>query len=445
VSENCRYNGGFRVGCPPVSYFATLRTIGRLTQKQVINAKPPEGRRAVLIADGGGVYLQCSLSADDSVRRSWVFRYEMDGQRHELGLGPLHTIGLREARERARDLRRQILDRIDPLEARRAGERERLAQRAAQAKAVTFKECAEMYLKVHSEKWRNARHRAQWAATLSSYVYPAFGSLAVGDVDVGHVVRALEPIWRRVPETARRTRGRIEMVLAYATAAKFRHGDNPANWDVLQHLLGGKKTVEHHAALAFAEAPVFFAKLQESESVSCRALAFTILTAARTGEVLGAKWDEIDIEAAIWTVPAARMKSSREHRIPLSDGAVGILKALPRHGAYVFHAPGRHGKPLDDKAMLDVLYRLRPGVTVHGFRSSFRDWAAERTNYPNHVVEMALAHSIGSAVEKSYRRGDLLEKRRQLMAGWDRFLTTPIPAEGGDVVSYVSAGRASKR
>jgi integrase len=401
------------------------RTIGRLTHKQIINAKPPEGRPAVLLADGGNLLLQCTRAGDGSVRRSWVFRYEMDGKRHELGLGPLHSRSLGEARDRARSLRQQMLDGIDPLDARRAAKRERLAQRAAQAKAVTFRECGEMYLKVHSDKWRNARHRAQWAATLSSYAYPVLGDLAVADIEVGHVQRALEPIWQRIPETARRTRGRIELVLAYATAAKFRDGPNAASWDVLRHLLGGRKVVEHHSAMAFAEVPAFVAELRDKDSATCRALQFTILTAARTGEVLGAQWAEIDLKAKVWTVPATRMKSGREHRVPLNDSAVAILKALPRHGTYVFHAPGRHGKPLHDKAMLDVVYQMRPGTSVHGLRSSFRDWSAERTAFPREVCEMALAHTVGDKVEAAYRRGDLFEKRQQLMAAWDKFLANP--------------------
>jgi integrase len=419
------------------------RTIGRLTQKEVVNAKPPPGRSAVLLADGGNLYLQCTLAADGSVRRSWVFRYETDGKRHELGLGPLHSRPLRQARNRALDLRQQILDQTDPLETRRAAKRERLAQRAAQVKAVTFKECAEMYLKVHSDKWRNARHRAQWAATLSSYVYPTLGDLAVADIDVGHVQRALEKIWTRIPETARRTRSRVELVMDYATAAKFRSGDNPASWSVLRHLLGGKKQVAHHPALPFAEAPNFFAELQSKDSATCKALAIAILTATRTGQVLGAQWDEIDLQARVWTVPAVRMKSGREHRIPLSDSALAILKALPRHGAYVFHAHGRHGKPLHDKAMLDVVYEMRPGTSVHGFRSTFRDWAAERTAFPHEVCEMALAHAVGNKTEAAYRRGDLFEKRRKLMCAWDTYLSKPIPAEGGNVVNYASAARAS--
>jgi integrase len=300
-----------------------------------------------------------------------------------------------------------------------------------------------MYLRTHSSKWRNARHASQWTDTLNTYVYPALGELDVSHIDTGHVQRTLEPIWQRIPETARRVRGRIEMILTYATAAKFRSGDNPASWDILQHLLGGKKTVEHHAALAYAEAPAFFAKLQESESVSCRALAFTILTAARAGEVLGAKWDEIDLQAKVWTVPPARTKAHRGHRVPLAESAIAILRALPQNGAHVFYAPGKHGKPLDDKAMLDVLYRLRPGVTVHGFRSSFRDWCAERTNYPREVCEMALAHAVGNKVEAAYRRGDLFEKRRQLMAAWSRYLTTPLPADAS--VTPIRAAQERER
>jgi integrase len=399
------------------------RTVGKLTQKQVVNAKPPEGR-PVMLADGGNLYLQCTLGADGSVRRSWVFRYELDGCRHELGLGPLHSRSLREARDRARELRLQILDGIDPLDARRAAKREQLAQRAAQAKAATFEECAAMFLKVHSDKWRSDTHRAQWASSLKAYAFPVLGGLAVADIEVGHVQKALGLIWRRVPETARRTRGRIEMVLDYATAARLRHGDNPASWKVLKHLLGGKKQVEHLAALPFIELPTFYAELRKDESIPCQALRFAILTASRTGEVLGAEWSEIDLAAKMWIVPAARMKGGREHRVPLNNTAVAILKALPRRGPYVFSI-GLHGERLADKALRRELSRLRPGVTTHGFRSSFRDWAAERTNYPNFVVEMALAHSIGGAVEKAYRRGDLLEKRRKLMEQWEQFLANP--------------------
>jgi integrase len=419
------------------------RTIGRLTQKQVANAKPPKGRPAVLLADGANLYLQCTLGADDSVRRSWLFRYEMDGKRHELGLGPLHSRSLREARDRARDLRLLILDGTDPLEARRAAKRERLAQGAAQAKVVTFKECAEMYLRVHSNKWRNARHAAQWTSTLSSYAFPVLGNLAVADIDVAHVQRALEPLWGKIPETGRRLRGRIEAILTFATAAKLRSGDNPASWNILQHLLGGKKQVEHLVALPFTEAPAFFAELKKDESIPARALQFVVLTASRTSEALGATWEEIDLPAKMWVIPAARTKGGKEHRVPLTDSAITLLKALPRRGPHVFSA-GLHGERLGDKALRRMLSRMRSGATTttpHGLRSTFRDWAAERTNYPNHVVEMALAHSIGGAVEKAYRRGDLLEKRRRLMEDWGRFLASPIPAEGADILQLAARQR----
>jgi integrase len=405
-----------------------MGTVHKLRERQVRNARPLPGRRSILLGDGANLYLQATVGSDGSINRSWVFRYEFRQERHDLGLGPLHTIGLAEAREEAKRLRQQILARIDPLDARHKLEREHLRAKAERAKATTFKECAAAYLKVHADKWRNARHRAQWSATLESYVYPAIGDLAVADIAKEHVRRALEPIWQRIPETARRVRGRIESVLQYATAAELRSGDNPASWNILKHLLGGKTTASHHAAMPFADAPAFVDKLRQYDSATCRALLFTILTAARTGEVLGAQWPEIDLKARVWTVPAARMKSSREHRVPLSDSAVAILKAIPRHdGGFVFHAPGRN-KKLEDRSMREVLNRMRPGATVHGFRSSFRDWCAETTAFPNHVVEMALAHAVGDKVEAAYRRGDLFEKRRRLMAAWDGFLSKPIPA-----------------
>jgi integrase len=405
-----------------------MANIHRLSERQCRNARLEPGQKKKLLADGGNLYLEVTLSADGSFNKSWLFRYQLDGKRHELGLGPLRSRSPRQARDRACDLRLQILDGIDPLEARREAERERLRARAAREKVVTFRECAKMYLRTHSSKWRNARHAAQWTDTLKNYVYPTLGDLDVSHIDTGHVQRALEPIWQRIPETARRTRGRIEMILTYATAAKFRSGDNPASWDILQHLLGGKKTVEHHRARPYAEVPPFFAKLRENESARCRALQFTILTAARTGEVLGAKWSEIDLAAMTWTVPADRMKSGREHRVPLSDSAVALLQALPHRDGYVFHAPGRHGQPLNNKAMLGLLNEMRAGSSAHGFRSSFSDWAHERSAFSNHVIELSLAHSIGNAVEAAYRRGDLFEKRRQLMAAWAQYLTTPLPA-----------------
>jgi integrase len=396
-----------------------MANIHRLSERQIRAAQP-----GPLLADGANLFLQVTLGAH-GINKSWVFKYELDGERHELGLGSLASRSLREARGKARELRQLILDGGDPLEARREAKRERLKAKAAQRKAVTFKECAEMCIRVRSSKWRSAVHGQQWETTLKDYAYPTLGNLAVADIDTGHVQRALEPIWTRIPTTARRLRGRIETVLTYATAAKFRSGDNPAGWGILQHLLGGKTASEHLAALPIVEAPALFRELQERKPMPCRALAFTILTAARSGEVLGATWDEIDLRAGVWVVPAARMKGGREHRVPLSDPAVALLNDLPRHGAFVF--ADRSGKMLNNKVLRTALQRLRPGITVHGCRSTFSDWAHERTTFSNHVIELSLAHSVGNAVEQAYRRGDMFEKRRKLMQAWGAFLTKIIP------------------
>jgi integrase len=389
------------------------RPVGRLTPKQVQHAKPKDDRAARLLADGGNLFLQCTRSKDGAVSRSWVFRYELDGRRREMGLGPLHTIGLSEAREKARSLRQQLIDDIDPLDAKRRAKTARLAE---QAKTVTFKDCAEMYLKAHRDSWKNSKHRAQWTSTLETYVYPIMGDLAVSDIGTNLVIKAVEPIWGTIPETASRVRGRIEAVLGYATVRQFRAGDNPARWrGHLAEVLSGRSEVEHHAALPFADMPAFMEELRGRPSISARALEFTILTAVRTSETIGAKWYEIDLKARIWVVPAARTKAAREHKIPLSDRAVAILKEL-RHGDHVFAGDGN--RSLSNMAMLELLRGMRPGLTVHGFRSTFRDWAAETTSFPNHVVEKALAHAVADKVEAAYRRGDLFLKRRRLMDAW---------------------------
>jgi integrase len=400
------------------------RTVGRLTPKQVQHAKPKNDRRVALLADGGNLYLQCTRGKDDAVSRSWVFRYELDGARREMGLGPLHTLGLSDARDKAKSLRQQLLDAIDPLEAKRQAKMARLAE---QAKTVTFKNCAEMYLKSHQDEWKNAKHRAQWTSTLETYVYPIMGDLSVSDIDTNLVIKIVEPIWKRIPETASRVRGRIEAVLGYATVRAFRTGDNPARWrGHLAEVLCGRSEVEHHAALPYAEMPAFMAKLHDRQSTSGRALEFTILTAVRTSEAVGATWSEIDIKAKTWTIPASRMKAGKEHKVPLSDRVIAILKGLPRHGDQVF--AGADNRPLSNMAMLQLLRGMRPGLTVHGFRSAFRDWSAEMTSYPNHVVEKALAHAVADKVEAAYRRGDLFEKRRKLMAAWSEYCAKPLPA-----------------
>ena len=423
-----------------------MRKIERLTEKQVRNAKPDAGKFVKRLSDGGSLYLQATVS-NDGVNRNWVFRYELDGARHDMGIGPLHTVGLAEARRKAKELRQQIvLDGIDPLQAKNeeAAERRAKAQaaRAVEAKAQTFKDCAERYLAVHGGRWKNAKHAWQWRQSLEAHAYPIIGDLNVADVDEGHLVRVLQPIWRKIPETARRLRGRIEAVLGYATVSKFRTGDNPARWrNHLQTLLGGtRKVVEHHAAMPFVEAPAFMAELRGRKSLSASALEFAILTAARTGEVIGARWSEIDLKHKTWIVPAERMKAKREHRVPLCDRAVEILKGMDHRGDVVFGSAVT-GKPLSNMAMLELMRGLRPGsgFTVHGFRSGFRDWASERTNFPREVCEAALAHTISDKVEAAYRRGDLFEKRRKLMEAWAGFLAKPVATEGGKVVNIKRA------
>jgi integrase len=393
--------------------------------------------------------LQVTRSRTGGINRNWVFRFQFDGSRdpetgrvtgrHDLGIGPLHTISLAEARETALGYRKQIKAGINPLDAKIADKADRKLQaqaaRAERARALTFKDCADRYISVRGAKWTNAKHAAQWRATLRQHAYPIIGDLNVADIDEAHLVQVLAPLYKTIPETARRLRGRIESVLGFATVSKFRHGDNPARWKHhLQILLdGAAKTVEHHAALPFVESPGFMAELRQQQSTVASALEFLILTAARTGEITGAKWSEIDIKNRAWTIPAERMKSGREHRVPLPGRAVEILNGLDRRGDLVF-ARGVTGRALRDAALLELLQGMRPGVTVHGFRSAFRDWCAEKTSYPHDVVELSLAHAVGDAVVKAYKRTDLFDKRRRLMEAWAAFLAKPLPAEGAKIV-----------
>ncbi len=412
-----------------------MRIIDRLNEMKVKNAKPAKGKFVKRLPDGGNLYLQATRSKSGGINRNWVFRYEFDGRRRDMGLGSVHDVGLAAARMKARELReRMALDEIDPLDARNESRQERRAavqaKRAEKAKAQTFRQCVERYLAVHGDKWKSAKHAAQWRTTLKRYAYPAIGDLNVADIDEAHLIRVLQPIWKTIPETARRVRGRIEAVLGYATVSKFRSGDNPARWrNHLETLLGGvKKENGHHAALPIDEAPSFVAELRQRKSLSASALEFLILTAARTGEVRAATWDEIDLKAKTWTISAAKMKADREHRVPLCDRVIEILKGLQRRGALIFGSSVT-GKPLSDMAMLELLRGMRPGRTVHGFRSTFRDWAGDRTAFPRDLIEFALAHKLDDKTEAAYRRSDALEKRRKLMQQWQRFLDTP-PAEG---------------
>jgi integrase len=384
-----------------------------------------------LYGDGHGLYLQ--VSAFDT--KSWVFRYMIDGRARKRGLGPIHTVSLAEARKRAADARLKALDGIDPIDEHKA---QRAARKVEAAKTLTFGQAAESYIKANRSDWRNNKHAGQWRATFEETrrgerVYPAptaiINDLPVSAIDTGLVRKVLEPIWFSTPETASRVRGRIERVLAWATVAGHRVGDNPARWTGhLKELLPAKAKIaktEHLAAIPYAELPPFIAELRAKHGTSASALEFCILTAARTGEVIRARWAEIDLNAKLWTVPATRMKSEVEHRVPLSDRAVAILATLPSDGEYVF-AGARRGKPLAHTALLVLLQGMRSrGLTVHGFRSAFRDWAAEQTSYPHEMCEIALAHTVGNKVEAAYRRGEMMEKRRRIMQDWATYCAQP--------------------
>ncbi len=385
--------------------------------------------------DGGGLYLQVAKGGT----KSWLFRFMLDGRSRQMGLGPVDLVTLASAREKALEARRLLLDGIDPIEARDAT---REARRAEKASAVTFKDAGARYIATHRAGWKNAVHVRQWEQTLETYCDPIMGDVSVAEVNVGMILKVLEPIWTEKHETASRLRGRIESILDWSTARGYRRGDNPARWrGHLQNLLpkiSRAKRIEHHASLPYAEAPAFMAALRARKDVSSRALEFLILTAARTGEVIGARWSEVDMAAKVWTVPADRIKAGREHRVPLSDRAVEILQNVPTEGDFVF--PGRaKDAGLSNMAFLAVLKRMERGdLTAHGFRSTFRTWAAERTNFPREVAEQALAHVIGDAVERAYARGDLFDKRRRLMAAWAAYLATE--AKAGDVVAINVGG-----
>ena len=380
--------------------------------------------------DGAGLYLQVR----GAEQRSWLYRFKLHGKPRLMGLGPLPGVALAEAREAAQAARKLVRTGVDPIAKRRA---ER-AEAAGRAGLNTFDEVAQAYFNAHEASWRNAKHRQQWRNTLDVYARPVLGSLGVAMVGTGDVMRVLEPIWRETPETASRLRGRIESVLDYATARGWRTGENPARWrghlDNLLPARGKVAPVEHHAALPWREIGAFMAALAEQEGVAALALRFAILTAARTGEALGARWSEFDMQGAVWAVPAGRMKAGREHRVPLSDAALAALGAAAKlrtdeaPDAPVF--PGRQSSaPLSNMALLMLLRRMKRGdLTAHGFRSTFRDWCAESTNYPREVAEAALAHTLRDKVEAAYQRGDMMDRRRPLMAHWAAFCGRPATA-----------------
>jgi integrase len=397
-----------------------VRSINKLSARTVETAKAP-GR----YSDGGNLY----LSISDNGGRRWVFMYRFAGKQREMGLGSASRAGtsLARARELAAEARTALAAELDPLETRRAA-------RQAERVVPSFGECADAYIESHRSSWRSD---AQWTLTLSRHCAP-IRNMPVDSIDTEAVLKVLQPIWERLAETAKRLRGRIEKVLDAAAVRGFRTGENPARWrGHLQYLLSKPRALTrgHHAALPYEKISEFLGQLRARQTLAARALEYTILTACRSGEVCGARWEEIDLVKAVWIIPGSRMKAGKEHRVPLSDRAVALLTALKEVCASDFVFPGRaHGKPLSGMAMIMQLRRMKADdITVHGFRSTFRDWASETTSFPHEVCEQALAHTIGNKTEAAYRRGDLFEKRRKLMQAW----ATYCEPKGANVVSLI--------
>ena len=418
----------------------------RLTALQVTRLKAPG-----LYADGAGLYLQIKAAG----ARSWVFRYRIGGRKtpRDMGLGSAADVSLADARRAADFYRDKLRDGVDPIDARK---RDIAAQAIDAAKAIKFKDCAIAYIASQKDGWRNDKHAAQWTATLETYAFPVMGKLPVAEIGIEHVLKVLEQpcedmkgkptLWKGKTETASRLRGRIESILDWAKVRNYRTGENPARWrGNLEHSLPRRSKVQkvkHHAALPYGEIGAFVATLQTKEGTAAQALEFLILTTARTSEVTGACWREIDMDAKVWTVPADRIKGGKLHRVPLSERALALLQDMKpgKPDEHVFPG-GKPKKPLSENAMLALLARMnRDDLTAHGFRSTFRDWAAEQTSYPREAAEMALAHVVGDKVEAAYRRGDLFEKRRRLMDDWAKYCSTV--AKAGSVVPI---NRSAKR
>lgn len=398
-----------------------MRRVNKLSALAVARAQRPG-----YYGDGDGLWLQVAAGGT----KSWIFRFSRNGQRKEMGLGPLRLVDVAGARAKARDCRSLLLEGRDPLEEKRAAAR---AKRAEAARFTTFDQCAAAYIAAHRAAWKNQKHIGQWQATLAQYASPVIGALPVAAIDTGLVVKVLGPIWHAKTETAKRLRGRLEAILDWATVSQLREGENPARWRGHLDQLLPKPTriapVKNFAALAWKEIPGFMRALRTREGMAARALEFAILTAARSGEVRGAAWSEIDMAAELWTVPAERMKAGIEHRVPLSHAAIAVLAAVltavGRCGDLVFEGR-KGGVQLSDMSLTAVLRRMgRPDITVHGFRSAFRDWCAEAAGneFSREVCEHALAHRLPDRVEAAYRRGDLLDKRIRLMQAWANYCT----------------------
>lgn len=378
--------------------------------------------------DGGGLYLQVSKN----VTKSWEFRYTFNGHTRFMGLGSVRIVSLAEARNKIIEKKQLLLNGVDPIDERRRIKTQFITEKA---RTVLFSECAHQYIKAKKSEWKNAKHAAQWTSTMEQYAFPVVGNLPVSQIDQGLVMKILEPIWKTKTETATRVRNRIELILNWATVRGYRHGENPARWrghlDMLLPKPSAIRKVVHHTALRIQDMPVFMQRLRTQEIITALALEFLILTATRTNETLEATWSEIDFDEKLWTIPAERMKNDREHRVPLSDDAVLVLRRVSNRddNSYIFRGLGMQ-KHLSNAALLQLLKRMKVGVTSHGFRSTFRDWAAEKTSHSHEVAEMALSHTIKNKVEAAYRRGDLLEKRRLLMNEWALFCRQDLVAQG---------------
>ena len=377
------------------------------------------------------------LRVSKSGARYWMLRITIGDRRRDIGIGPFPEISLARARTIARDMRQQVREGTDPIADRQA------ARAALRIKAVTFDDAAARYLNHKAGSFRNAKHAKQWRTTLDTYASPIIGPLAVERIELAHVLQVLEPIWKTKTETAARVRGRVEKVIDYAIVSGYRTGNNPARWrgnlDAILPAPTKLKKVKHHRAIPWTDAPAFMERLRTREAMAARALEFLLLTAARSGEIRGAIWTEVDHEARTWTVPAERTKTQKPHTVPLPDDALALLDNLPRFEDEPVIFPAKRGGPLSDMALSSLMRRMDVDATPHGCRSTFRDWVAERTSYPHEVAEMALGHAIPSEVERAYRRGDLLEKRRRLMADWSKFLNEGAPK--GDVVSIREAAK----
>jgi len=394
------------------------KTINKLSDRKVAALS-----KTGLYGDGAGLWLKVTATGS----KSWIFRYTRNKKTTDIGLGSALTVSLAEAREAALNQRKILVAGDNPLELKKAAAANRKLSKAI---SMTFQQCSEAYIEINRHGWKNPKHHQQWQNTLAAYCYPLIGQLPVSDIDTKLIIKCLEPIWITKNETVSCLRGRIEQILSWATVSKHREGDNPARWrghlDMILPRPAKVQKTKHHAALPYVEINAFISALRHQDAMAAKCLEFTILTACRTNEAIGATWTEIDFEQKLWIVPADRMKAEREHRIPLSSRCIEILSEMPRLNDFVF--AGGRGKGLSNMAMAELLKRMGyRGITVHGFRSCFRDWAAERTNYPHELCEMALAHTIKNQAEAAYRRGDMIEKRRKLMEDWLKFADTLKP------------------